>query len=153
MVHVLHTRQPYTHHPKCEIVIKYTVGDSTVHSKPNTAMPSKKRPRESEEEAVSVEPTAALEDSSSDEESPPAADGRTVYIILDGAQLETVKTKKGEFQLMNCDDHVNIMKRHGKDPQMFRPDIIHQVRSEHSIYWNKSLIFCYCCTGINGCIR
>lgn len=52
-----------------------------------------------------------------------------MYVILDGAQMETVKTKKGDFQLMNCDDHVNIMKKHGKDPQMFRPDIIHQVCS------------------------
>ncbi|CAM9089917.1 unnamed protein product, partial [Ectocarpus fasciculatus] len=61
-----------------------------------------------------------------DDESPPVAEGRQIYIILDGAQLETVKTKKGDFQLLNCDDHINIMKRNGKDPQKYRPDIIHQ---------------------------
>lgn len=50
-----------------------------------------------------------------------------VIVILDGAQLETVKTKKGDFQLLNCDDHINLMRKHHKDPQQYRPDIIHQV--------------------------
>jgi rRNA pseudouridine-1189 N-methylase Emg1 (Nep1/Mra1 family) len=53
--------------------------------------------------------------------------GRKIILILDMAQLETVKTKKGEFQLLNCDDHLNIMKKHNKDPQQYRPDILHQV--------------------------
>lgn len=52
---------------------------------------------------------------------------RQVIIILDMAQLETVKTKKGDFELLNCDDHINIMRKHNKDPQKFRPDILHQV--------------------------
>jgi rRNA pseudouridine-1189 N-methylase Emg1 (Nep1/Mra1 family) len=52
---------------------------------------------------------------------------RKIIMILDMAQLETVKTKKGEFQLLNCDDHINIMRKHNKDPQQFRPDILHQV--------------------------
>lgn len=73
-----------------------------------------------------------LENDNSEEEedgiTSPATSGQEVYIILDRAQLETVKTKKGDFQLMNCDDHVTIMKRIGKDPQMYRPDIVHQVR-------------------------
>jgi rRNA small subunit pseudouridine methyltransferase Nep1 len=38
-----------------------------------------------------------------------------------------VKTKKGDFQLLNCDDHVNLMRKLKKDPQLFRPDIVHQV--------------------------
>ena len=58
-----------------------------------------------------------------------------VYIILDGAQLETVKTKKGDYQLLNCDDHIQIMKRHGKDPQCYRPDIIHQVHNPLLAYF------------------
>ena len=53
--------------------------------------------------------------------------GRKIILIFDGAQLETVKTKKGEFQLLNCDDHMNIMRKHNKDPQKYRPDILHQV--------------------------
>jgi hypothetical protein len=56
--------------------------------------------------------------------------GRHVIVIIDGAQLETVKTKKGDFQLLNCDDHVNLMRKLKKDPQLFRPDIVHQVMKD-----------------------
>ena len=52
--------------------------------------------------------------------------GRTVVIILDLASLETVKTKKGDYQLLNCDDHISLMRKHNKDPEQYRPDIIHQ---------------------------
>ena len=52
---------------------------------------------------------------------------REVIVILDKASLETVKTKKGDFQLLNCDDHIGIMKKHNKDPAQYRPDIAHQV--------------------------
>ena len=52
---------------------------------------------------------------------------REVIVVLDLASLETVKTKKGDFQLLNCDDHVGIMRKHNKDPAKFRPDIAHQV--------------------------
>jgi len=47
-------------------------------------------------------------------------------VILDLASLETVKTRKGDYQLMNCDDHVGILKKHNKDPAKYRPDIVHQ---------------------------
>jgi len=50
-----------------------------------------------------------------------------VTFILDLANLETVKTKKGDYQLMNCDDHVAIIKKNNKDPAQYRPDIIHQL--------------------------
>jgi len=52
--------------------------------------------------------------------------GRQVIVILDLATLEIVKTKKGDFQLLNCDDHTSIMRKHNKDPSQYRPDIIHQ---------------------------
>jgi rRNA small subunit pseudouridine methyltransferase Nep1 len=52
--------------------------------------------------------------------------GRQLIIILDLASLETVKTKKGDYQLLNCDDHVGIMKKLNRDPQKYRPDIVHQ---------------------------
>lgn len=55
-----------------------------------------------------------------------ASTGRKIIVILDRATLETVKTKKGEFQLLNCDDHVSLMRKYNKDPQDYRPDIIHQ---------------------------
>lgn len=67
-------------------------------------------------------------DPSIDEEEESAKiQGRKVIVILDMAQLETVKTKKGDFQLLNCDDHINIMKKNNKDPKEYRPDILHQV--------------------------
>ena len=68
------------------------------------------------------------------EESTPAEPGQ-IIIILEGAQLETVKTKKGEFQLMNCDDHLNLIRKHNKDPQLFRPDIVHQVFWDPESLW------------------
>lgn len=49
-----------------------------------------------------------------------------LLIILDLASLETVKTKKGDFQLLNCDDHIGIIRKFRKDPTDYRPDIIHQ---------------------------
>lgn len=52
--------------------------------------------------------------------------GRNLIVILDLASLETVKTKKGDFQLLNCDDHVGLMRKHNKNPQQYRPDIVHQ---------------------------
>lgn len=51
---------------------------------------------------------------------------KEITVILDIASLEIVKTKKGDFQLLNCDDHIGLMKKHNKDPQDYRPDIIHQ---------------------------
>lgn len=52
--------------------------------------------------------------------------GQQVIVLLDLATLEIVKTKKGDFQLLNCDDHVSLMRKHNKDPSAYRPDIIHQ---------------------------
>jgi len=51
---------------------------------------------------------------------------RQVIIVLDLASLETIKTKRGEFELLNCDDHRHIAKKAGKDPADYRPDILHQ---------------------------
>lgn len=51
---------------------------------------------------------------------------KEITVILDIASLEIVKTKKGDFQLLNCDDHIGLMRKHNKDPQDYRPDIIHQ---------------------------
>ncbi len=30
------------------------------------------------------------------------------------------------YQLLNCDDHASFLRRHGKDPAQYRPDICHQ---------------------------
>ena len=64
--------------------------------------------------------------SSDDETSKMPEGGRQVIILLDLANLETVRTKKGDHQLLNCDDHLHIMKKHNKNPADYRPDILHQ---------------------------
>ncbi|KAG5189146.1 Alpha/beta knot methyltransferase [Tribonema minus] len=54
-------------------------------------------------------------------------EGRRVVVVLWRASLETVKTRRGEFQLLNCDDHKSLItKKSGKDPADLRPDIVHQ---------------------------
>eukprot|EP01100_Stratorugosa_tubuloviscum_P009772 TRINITY_DN4116_c0_g1_i2.p1 TRINITY_DN4116_c0_g1~~TRINITY_DN4116_c0_g1_i2.p1 ORF type:complete len:300 (-),score=132.67 TRINITY_DN4116_c0_g1_i2:229-1128(-) len=50
--------------------------------------------------------------------------GRLI-VILDNACLETVKIGN-EYQLLNCDDHVGILKRNNRDIKEVRPDITHQ---------------------------
>lgn len=50
-----------------------------------------------------------------------------IIILLDQAKLETVKNRRGNFELLNCDDHRDLCKKKlKKDPKEFRPDICHQ---------------------------
>lgn len=52
---------------------------------------------------------------------------KPIIVILDQASLETVKNKRGIYELLNCDDHREYCKRKlRKDPNEFRPDILHQ---------------------------
>src|SRR5690554_1339016 len=58
---------------------------------------------------------------------------KRLIVVLEGAQLETVKVGN-EFQLLNSDDHANICKKRKRDIADARPDITHQVtRSNMSI--------------------
>ncbi|XP_055380512.1 ribosomal RNA small subunit methyltransferase NEP1 [Condylostylus longicornis] len=50
---------------------------------------------------------------------------KRLIIVLEGAQLETVKVGGG-FELLNCDDHASIMRKNNRDPGSCRPDITHQ---------------------------
>lgn len=50
---------------------------------------------------------------------------KRLIVILDGAHLETVKVGNA-FELLNCDDHMNQLRRNGRDPGTCRPDITHQ---------------------------
>jgi hypothetical protein len=61
-----------------------------------------------------------------EDDAPITLEGQHVIVILDKASLEIVKTKTGDFTLLNCDDHISLMKKFNKDPADFRPDIIHQ---------------------------
>jgi len=50
-----------------------------------------------------------------------------VIVLLDQARLETVKNRRGIFELLNCDDHRELCRKKLKrDPKEFRPDICHQ---------------------------
>lgn len=50
-----------------------------------------------------------------------------IIVLLDQATLETVKNRRGLYELLNCDDHRDICKKKlRKDPNAFRPDILHQ---------------------------
>ncbi|XP_052890767.1 ribosomal RNA small subunit methyltransferase NEP1 [Anopheles moucheti] len=53
------------------------------------------------------------------------ANERRLIIVLEGAQLESVKVGPA-FELLNCDDHINILKKNNRDPGSCRPDITHQ---------------------------
>ena len=51
---------------------------------------------------------------------------RQVVVLLDKASLSTTKTRSGDFELLNCDDHATIARKNGLDPAAYRPDILHQ---------------------------
>ncbi len=50
-----------------------------------------------------------------------------LIVLLDQARLETIKNRRGNYELLNCDDHRDLCKKKlKKDPKEFRPDICHQ---------------------------
>ena len=50
-----------------------------------------------------------------------------IIVLLDQASLETVKNRRGVYELLNCDDHRELCRKKLKrDPNDFRPDILHQ---------------------------
>lgn len=50
-----------------------------------------------------------------------------IIVLLDQATLETVKNRRGVYELLNCDDHRELCRKKLKrDPNEFRPDILHQ---------------------------
>jgi rRNA small subunit pseudouridine methyltransferase Nep1 len=52
---------------------------------------------------------------------------KPIIILLDQATVETVKNRRGVYELLNCDDHRDLCrKKLHKDPNLFRPDILHQ---------------------------
>ncbi|XP_046743874.1 ribosomal RNA small subunit methyltransferase NEP1 [Diprion similis] len=50
---------------------------------------------------------------------------KRLIVILDEAQLESVKVGNS-FELLNCDDHANMLKKNNREPGSCRPDITHQ---------------------------
>lgn len=52
---------------------------------------------------------------------------KRLIVLLDQAKLETIKNRRGNYELLNCDDHRDLCKKKlKKDPKEFRPDICHQ---------------------------
>merc|ERR1711865_751349 len=49
-----------------------------------------------------------------------------ITIILEGANLEIVKISD-KYELLNCDDHAHILRKHKRDAASARPDICHQM--------------------------
>ncbi|KAK9153567.1 hypothetical protein Sjap_001047 [Stephania japonica] len=50
---------------------------------------------------------------------------KSVIFVLERASLEVGKVGKS-YAILNSDDHANFLRRHGKDPADYRPDIVHQ---------------------------
>ena len=58
-------------------------------------------------------------------------DGRKLIVILERANLDIVKIdgqfrKANSYQLLNCDEHMYMIRKLKKDPAFCRPDIVHQ---------------------------
>ncbi|XP_035691210.1 ribosomal RNA small subunit methyltransferase NEP1-like [Branchiostoma floridae] len=50
---------------------------------------------------------------------------KRLIVVLEKASLEAVKNGKS-YELLNCDKHKGLMRKHNKDPSLCRPDIAHQ---------------------------
>ncbi|CAM6000409.1 unnamed protein product [Sphagnum balticum] len=64
----------------------------------------------------------------SDAAAPSAEDGGLIF-VLEKASLEAAKVGK----LLNCEDHATFLKKHKRDPALYRPDILHQLLQKLSI--------------------
>lgn len=60
-----------------------------------------------------------------DEQEERLAAGQGVIFCLEDAQLEVAQVGKA-YVLLNCDDHASYLRKHKKDPALYRPDICHQ---------------------------
>mmetsp|Transcript_36696 Transcript_36696/g.40513 ORF Transcript_36696/g.40513 Transcript_36696/m.40513 type:complete len:281 (+) Transcript_36696:31-873(+) len=50
-----------------------------------------------------------------------------IIVLLDLATVETVKNRRGFYELLNCDDHRDLCRKKLRlDPNNYRPDILHQ---------------------------
>lgn len=89
--------------------------------------PSKKARRENESKNPAKLELAPAVASTDQQRKDAHHSKQKIIILLDQARLETVKNKRGLFELLNCDDHRELCKKKLKlDPKEFRPDICHQ---------------------------
>ncbi len=52
--------------------------------------------------------------------------GERIIVVLEKACLELVQLKNNKVELLNCDDHTNMLVKAGKNVAEYRPDITHQ---------------------------
>lgn len=101
---------------------------SSEDSPPQNPVPSKRARTEAVRGPASAPLEIAPPVTSLDAERKSTESGKKkIIVLLDQARLETVKNRRGRFELLNCDDHRELCKRKlKKDPKDFRPDICHQ---------------------------
>eukprot|EP00271_Cylindrocystis_brebissonii_P003715 TRINITY_DN14980_c0_g1_i1.p1 TRINITY_DN14980_c0_g1~~TRINITY_DN14980_c0_g1_i1.p1 ORF type:complete len:321 (-),score=76.51 TRINITY_DN14980_c0_g1_i1:970-1932(-) len=80
--------------------------------------------RSDNEEEQAEAPASPMGSADIDGQDAGAVEGK-VYFVLQKAALEVAKIGK-TYQLLNCDDHVGFLKKHKRDPALYRPDILHQ---------------------------
>jgi rRNA small subunit pseudouridine methyltransferase Nep1 len=98
--------------------LSYDEGDETSEAK----QPANKRTRLLDSTPLDVGTVL-----SHDSNNKSGAGPKPIIVLLDQATIETVKNKRGIYELLNCDDHRELCKRKLKvDPNSFRPDILHQ---------------------------
>jgi rRNA small subunit pseudouridine methyltransferase Nep1 len=92
----------------------------------NTRANKKARTEDDSPVANSKLTTAPLEVAASNNDKVKAK-SQPIIVLLDQATIETVKNKRGVYELLNCDDHRDLCKKKlKKDPNVYRPDILHQ---------------------------
>lgn len=97
---------------------------------PPVVRPATAPPRTSAKVDASLVPIPATVPRSTEEKNKK----QRLYVVLEQACLEVYKSGKpgdqsgrGQYQLLNCDDHQGVIRRLGRDIGEARPDITHQV--------------------------
>lgn len=86
--------------------------------------PPTKKPRVDQKKTAPLEIAPSV--ASTNQQRREERSNNKIIVLLDQARLETIKNRKGVFELMNCDDHRDLCKKLKRDHKIFRPDICHQ---------------------------
>jgi EMG1/NEP1 methyltransferase len=122
MLNVRPTPKPHPH--------DHDDDDDDVEPASPIVRPATAPPRISARTDASLVPVPATVPKTAEEK----ANRQRLYVILEQASLEVYKTGKpgdhsgkGQYQLLNCDDHQGALRKMGRDIGEARPDITHQV--------------------------
>jgi hypothetical protein len=128
MLNVRPTPKPQTHENEA---------DNDLEPASPIVRPATAPPRTSARTDASLVPVPATVPKTAEDK----ANRQRLYVILEQASLEVYKTGKpgdhsgkGQYQLLNCDDHQGALRKMGRDIGEARPDITHQVRNPRSSY-------------------